>query len=118
MISLQGKTNFFEKRVAEYQKSGFQNTKKGEAGDLDDNVFCTTAVFEQCANLAHETERKMFQNKLILLTQNSSTFFQTQTQTQTQTLSSDSDSDSDSIMIIRMYQRLVIVDVVAAAARS
>jgi len=45
MISLQGKTNFFEKRVAEYQKSGFQNTKKGEAGDLDDNVFCTTADF-------------------------------------------------------------------------
>jgi len=78
--------------------------------------FVPPPIFEQCANLAHETERKMFQNKLILLTQNSSTFFQTQTQTQT--LSSDSDSDSDSIMIIRMYQRLVIVDVVAAAARS
>ncbi len=26
MISLQGKTNFFEKRVAEYQKSGVMNT--------------------------------------------------------------------------------------------
>jgi ribonucleoside-diphosphate reductase beta chain len=26
MISLQGKTNFFEKKVAEYQKSGVMNT--------------------------------------------------------------------------------------------
>jgi ribonucleoside-diphosphate reductase beta chain len=26
MISLQGKTNFFEKRVAEYQKAGVMNT--------------------------------------------------------------------------------------------
>ncbi len=32
LISLQGKTNFFEKRVAEYQKSGVM-------GDKDDNVF-------------------------------------------------------------------------------
>ncbi len=31
MISLQGKTNFFEKRVAEYQKAGVAN--KEEAGD-------------------------------------------------------------------------------------
>jgi ribonucleoside-diphosphate reductase beta chain len=30
MISLQGKTNFFEKKVAEYQKSGVMNTD-GEA---------------------------------------------------------------------------------------
>jgi len=29
MISLQGKTNFFEKRVSEYQKAGI----KKEAGD-------------------------------------------------------------------------------------
>ena len=28
MISLQGKTNFFEKKVAEYQKSGVINTEK------------------------------------------------------------------------------------------
>ena len=28
MISLQGKTNFFEKRVAEYQKAGVTNTDK------------------------------------------------------------------------------------------
>ena len=33
LISLQGKTNFFEKRVAEYQKSGVMNQKK------EDNVF-------------------------------------------------------------------------------
>jgi ribonucleoside-diphosphate reductase beta chain len=26
MISMQGKTNFFEKRVAEYQKAGVMNT--------------------------------------------------------------------------------------------
>jgi ribonucleoside-diphosphate reductase beta chain len=32
MISLQGKTNFFEKRVAEYQKAGV-------AGDSSKNVF-------------------------------------------------------------------------------
>ncbi|MCL5245601.1 ribonucleotide-diphosphate reductase subunit beta [Cellulophaga sp. 20_2_10] len=30
MISLQGKTNFFEKRVAEYQKSGVANNKDGD----------------------------------------------------------------------------------------
>ena len=29
MISLQGKTNFFEKKVAEYQKSGVMNTDSG-----------------------------------------------------------------------------------------
>lgn len=33
LISLQGKTNFFEKRVAEYQKSGVMNQNK------EDNVF-------------------------------------------------------------------------------
>jgi ribonucleotide reductase beta subunit family protein with ferritin-like domain len=27
MISLQGKTNFFERRVGEYQKAGVMNTK-------------------------------------------------------------------------------------------
>jgi len=31
LISLQGKTNFFEKRVGEYQKAGVMNsTKEGE----------------------------------------------------------------------------------------
>jgi ribonucleotide reductase beta subunit family protein with ferritin-like domain len=36
MISLQGKTNFFEKRVSEYQKSGVmdEETTRGEF-DLD-----------------------------------------------------------------------------------
>jgi hypothetical protein len=32
LISMQGKTNFFEKRVAEYQKAGVMNsTKEGNA---------------------------------------------------------------------------------------
>ena len=29
MISLQGKTNFFEKRVGEYQKAGVKNSANG-----------------------------------------------------------------------------------------
>jgi len=33
MISLQGKTNFFEKRVGEYQKAGVKNAGSGEAAD-------------------------------------------------------------------------------------
>jgi ribonucleoside-diphosphate reductase beta chain len=33
MISLQGKTNFFEKRVAEYQKAGVMNNNS------ENNVF-------------------------------------------------------------------------------
>jgi len=41
LISLQGKTNFFEKRVAEYQKAGVAvATRSG-----NDNVFTTTADF-------------------------------------------------------------------------
>ena len=39
MISLQGKTNFFEKRVAEYQKSGVMNT------DSDDQKISFDADF-------------------------------------------------------------------------
>ena len=36
MISLQGKTNFFEKRVGEYQKAGVMNTnKEGNKFSLD-----------------------------------------------------------------------------------
>jgi ribonucleoside-diphosphate reductase beta chain len=38
LISLQGKTNFFEKRVAEYQKSGVM-------GNKDDNVFSLDEYF-------------------------------------------------------------------------
>jgi len=37
MISLQGKTNFFEKKVAEYQKAGVKNNEEveGDRFDLD-----------------------------------------------------------------------------------
>lgn len=37
MISLQGKTNFFEKRVAEYQKSGVTTNKEGNEFSLDED---------------------------------------------------------------------------------
>merc|ERR1712139_309334 len=36
MISLQGKTNFFEKRVGEYQKAGVKNST-AEGGDNGKN---------------------------------------------------------------------------------
>ena len=36
MISLQGKTNFFEKRVAEYQKAGVRGDKKDNVFSLDE----------------------------------------------------------------------------------
>jgi ribonucleotide reductase beta subunit family protein with ferritin-like domain len=35
MISLQGKTNFFEKRVAEYSKSGVGVAAEDQEFDLD-----------------------------------------------------------------------------------
>lgn len=37
MISLQGKTNFFEKRVGDYQKSGVMGTKETQAFSLDED---------------------------------------------------------------------------------
>jgi ribonucleoside-diphosphate reductase beta chain len=37
MISLQGKTNFFEKRVGEYQKSGILGEKEGDKFSLDED---------------------------------------------------------------------------------
>jgi ribonucleoside-diphosphate reductase beta chain len=37
MISVQGKTNFFEKRVAEYQKAGVMNEGKNNAFSLDED---------------------------------------------------------------------------------
>jgi ribonucleoside-diphosphate reductase beta chain len=37
MISLQGKTNFFEKRVAEYQKSGIMSDKDSMSFSLDED---------------------------------------------------------------------------------
>ena len=39
LISLEGKTNFFEKRVSEYQKAGVMNTNP------EDNVFTLDADF-------------------------------------------------------------------------
>lgn len=38
-IALQGKTNFFEKRVSEYQKSGVANNTKKDAFDSEDDEF-------------------------------------------------------------------------------
>jgi ribonucleoside-diphosphate reductase beta chain len=37
MISLQGKTNFFEKRVGEYQKAGIMSDKKSNAFSMDED---------------------------------------------------------------------------------
>ena len=37
MISLQGKTYFFEKRVAEYQKSGVMSAKEENVFKLDED---------------------------------------------------------------------------------
>jgi ribonucleoside-diphosphate reductase beta chain len=37
MISLQGKTNFFEKRVGDYQKSGVMGTKETQTFSLDED---------------------------------------------------------------------------------
>jgi ribonucleoside-diphosphate reductase beta chain len=39
MISLQGKTNFFEKRVGEYQKAGVLNNEKSESKISFDEDF-------------------------------------------------------------------------------
>jgi ribonucleotide reductase beta subunit family protein with ferritin-like domain len=37
MISLQGKTNFFEKRVGEYQKAGVMSSKNDKVFRLNDD---------------------------------------------------------------------------------
>ena len=37
MISLQGKTNFFEKRVGDYQKSGVLSSKEDQAFSLEED---------------------------------------------------------------------------------
>ena len=37
LISLQGKTNFFEKRVGEYQKSGVMNDIKSNSFSIDED---------------------------------------------------------------------------------
>ena len=45
MISLQGKTNFFEKRVAEYQKSGVMANLNNNNNDTNKNAFTLDADF-------------------------------------------------------------------------
>ena len=45
MISLEGKTNFFEKRVAEYQKSGVMASLDG-SGDNGGGSGCKSLDFE------------------------------------------------------------------------
>jgi len=37
MISIQGKTNFFEKRVAEYQKAGVLNNDADQTFSMDED---------------------------------------------------------------------------------
>ena len=37
MISLQGKTNFFEKRVGDYQKAGIMNTKEAQTFSMEED---------------------------------------------------------------------------------
>jgi ribonucleoside-diphosphate reductase subunit M2 len=44
MISLQGKTNFFEKRVGEYQKSGVMASANSDSS-ASDSTFTTDADF-------------------------------------------------------------------------
>lgn len=39
MISLEGKTNFFEKRVGEYQKSGVMASLSGKEGSQPGSEF-------------------------------------------------------------------------------
>lgn len=44
LISLQGKTNFFEKRVGEYQKAGVMNSLANSEGGMN-NSFDLDADF-------------------------------------------------------------------------
>lgn len=45
LISLQGKTNFFEKRVGEYQKSGVMASVAPDRGEVGVKTFCVDAEF-------------------------------------------------------------------------
>jgi hypothetical protein len=49
MISLQGKTNFFEKRVAEYQKAGVMNS------DSESKKLVSTPIFKNIKNIKPKT---------------------------------------------------------------
>ena len=44
MISLQGKTNFFERRVGEYQRAGVMSANQTDGAD-DDHIFRTDVDF-------------------------------------------------------------------------
>jgi ribonucleoside-diphosphate reductase beta chain len=61
MISLQGKTNFFEKKVAEYQKSGVMNTD-GEAQKISLTLILIGRVKEN----RHKKIRQ-FRRKIIII---------------------------------------------------
>jgi len=46
LISLQGKTNFFERRVSEYQRSGVALTnKESSSQNQNQRIFTTEAEF-------------------------------------------------------------------------
>jgi ribonucleoside-diphosphate reductase subunit M2 len=45
MISLQGKTNFFERRVGEYQRAGVMQSTKDKANSRYEHVFTLTEDF-------------------------------------------------------------------------
>ena len=44
MISLQGKTNFFERRVGEYQKSGVMNSKDQKEFTIEADFWLNSLV--------------------------------------------------------------------------
>ena len=56
-ISLEGKTNFFEKRVAEYQKSGVMSRK---ASATSEHVFKTDENFLTYFVYTIKMEREFF----------------------------------------------------------
>ena len=57
LISLQGKTNFFEKRVAEYQKSGVMNSLNKFI--FISFTFCIFALFLSYLSIASSKTREM-----------------------------------------------------------
>merc|ERR1711879_70682 len=46
LISLQGKTNFFEKRVGEYQKAGVMSSLAPQGGAKSPRVLCWMQIFD------------------------------------------------------------------------
>ncbi|KAJ1678965.1 hypothetical protein EV182_003000, partial [Spiromyces aspiralis] len=45
MISMQGKTNFFEKRVSDYQKAGVMMSHQQQSGSTRQDVFSLSEDF-------------------------------------------------------------------------